>query len=121
MTKHSVVFRVLTLALATATFRDASCGAATTEHFTTSQSVLLGTNKPQFSRLTGTTDLVTVGIGGNDVGIVAAGLDCLGLVPLEPITDIGAGLPPTGCRSMGSPWASPRIRTPREPRHRHVR
>lgn len=82
-----------------ATFRDASCGAATTEHFTTGQAVLLGTNEPQFSRLTRTTDLVTVGIGGNDAGIASAGLDCLGLVPLEPITDIGAGLPLGGCKA----------------------
>jgi lysophospholipase L1-like esterase len=82
-----------------ATFRDASCGAATTEHFANSQSVLLGTNEPQFARLTATTDLVTVGIGGNDAGIAAAGLDCLGLVPLTPITDIGVGLPLGGCKA----------------------
>jgi hypothetical protein len=82
-----------------ATFRDASCGAATTDHFANSQNVLLGTNAPQFSRLTETTDLVTVGIGGNDAGIAAAGLDCLGLVPLEPITDIGLGLPLGGCKA----------------------
>lgn len=82
-----------------ATFRDASCGAATTEHFTSSQNVLLGTNEPQFARLTATTDLVTVGIGGNDAGIAAAGLDCLGLVPLSPITDIGIGLPLGGCKA----------------------
>ncbi len=80
-------------------FRDASCGSAGTEHFANSQSVLLGANKPPFARLTKTTDLVTVGIGGNDAGIASAGLDCLGLVPLEPITDIGAGLPLGGCKA----------------------
>lgn len=81
------------------TFRDASCGAATTDDFANSQTVLLGSNEPQFARLTDTTDLVTVGIGGNDAGIAGAGLDCLGLVPLKPITDIGIGLPLGGCKA----------------------
>ena len=33
-----------------------------------------GQNPPQFDRLTRTTDLVTVGIGGNDAGIAGAGM-----------------------------------------------
>lgn len=69
-------------ALGVAKFRDASCGSATTEHFTKPQSLPLGgTNPPQFDRLTPTTDLVTVGIGGNDAGLADAVLTCLNLLP----------------------------------------
>lgn len=69
-------------------FHDASCGAATTKHFTSPQAVIGGMNPPQLSRLTSKTDLVTVGIGGNDAGLAAAVVDCLsltgGLVPGLP-------------------------------------
>jgi lysophospholipase L1-like esterase len=60
-----------------ATFRDASCGGATTSDFTAPQSVPGGTNAPQFDRITPTTDLVTIGIGGNDVGLVGLAEECL--------------------------------------------
>ena len=55
-------------------FFDASCGSATSEHFESPQTGLPlgGTNPPQFSHLTKNTDLVTVGIGGNDIGLAAA-------------------------------------------------
>ncbi|WP_183095852.1 SGNH/GDSL hydrolase family protein [Nocardioides stalactiti] len=66
--------------------RDATCGSATTEHFSAPQSLPLGgTNAPQFDRLTRTTDLVTVGIGGNDAGFAGAALACISLLPLETI------------------------------------
>ncbi len=66
--------------------RDATCGSATTEHFTAPQSLPLGgTNPPQFDRLTPTTDLVTVGIGGNDAGFAGAALACISLLPIETI------------------------------------
>lgn len=70
-------------ALGVAKFRDASCGSATTEHFTEPQSGLPfgGTNAPQFDRLTRTTDLVTVGIGGNDAGLAGAIVSCINLLP----------------------------------------
>lgn len=47
---------------------DASCGGAVTADMTGPQSVLGGTNPAQFDSLTPDTDLVTVGIGGNDIG-----------------------------------------------------
>ena len=47
---------------------DASCGGAVTADMTGPQSVLGGTNPAQFDSLTSDTDLVTVGIGGNDIG-----------------------------------------------------
>jgi len=66
--------------------RDATCGSATTEHFAAPQSLPLGgTNPPQYDRLTATTDLVTVGIGGNDAGFAGAALACISLLPIETI------------------------------------
>jgi len=63
-------------------FRDATCGGAETGDMTGPQdSPLGGTNPPQFERLTPTTDLVTLEIGGNDAGLAAAVQDCLTLNP----------------------------------------
>ncbi|MFJ6697909.1 SGNH/GDSL hydrolase family protein [Streptomyces sp. NPDC091272] len=76
--------------LAIPTFRDATCGAATTEHLVAPQRVNVlpliatGTNDPQFDRLTPTTDLVTLGIGGNDAGLAGAVTDCVNVLP-EPL------------------------------------
>ncbi len=69
--------------LGVATFFDASCGSATSEHFESPQTGLPfgGTNPPQFSHLTKNTDLVTVGIGGNDIGLAAAVTPCINLLP----------------------------------------
>ena len=60
-------------------FRDATCGSATTDDFYAPQTGLPTgeTNPAQFDRLTPTTDLVTVGIGGNDAGFAGAATDCL--------------------------------------------
>ena len=69
----------LAAALRVPTFRDATCGSATTDDFYAPQTGLPTgeTNPAQFDRLTPTTDLVTVGIGGNDAGFASAALDCL--------------------------------------------
>lgn len=82
--------RLVAKALNVKTFRDASCGSATTNDFTRPQTGLPigGTNPPQFDRLTKTTDLVTVGIGGNDAGVASAATGCLNLLP-----NLGLGLP----------------------------
>lgn len=92
--------RLVAKALKVKTFRDASCGSATTQDFTKPQTGLPigGTNPPQFNRLTKNTDLVTVGIGGNDAGVASAATGCLNLLP-----DLGLGLPsPLGgsCKAM---------------------
>ncbi|GAA1610122.1 SGNH/GDSL hydrolase family protein [Kribbella sancticallisti] len=50
-------------------FKDVSCGGADTTNMTQPQSTPLGTFPPQFNALTPDTDLVTVGIGGNDFGV----------------------------------------------------
>ncbi|WP_406230065.1 SGNH/GDSL hydrolase family protein [Nocardia sp. NBC_01009] len=65
-------------ALAVAVFRDASCGGAQTVDMTGSQK---GLNPPQFDRLTPSTDLVTLLIGGNDAGLAAAVQGCPTLDP----------------------------------------
>ena len=49
-------------------FRDVSCSGATTADLHEPQEVTGGANPPQLDALTDATSLVTVGIGGNDIG-----------------------------------------------------
>ncbi|MER5887668.1 SGNH/GDSL hydrolase family protein [Streptomyces sp. NPDC001941] len=75
--------------LGVATFRDATCGSATTKELAQPQDIdyaglVRGVNAPQFDRLTPTTDLVTVGIGGNDAGLASILRGCFNLLP-EPL------------------------------------
>lgn len=49
-------------------FRDASCSGARTTHMTQPQNVDPGPNPPQFDALDASTKIVSVGIGGNDIG-----------------------------------------------------
>ncbi|HEX9338706.1 MAG TPA: SGNH/GDSL hydrolase family protein [Pseudonocardiaceae bacterium] len=53
------------------TLVDVSCGGAVSADMTQAQSVPLGSNPPQFNALTANTDLVTVTIGGNDIGFTS--------------------------------------------------
>ncbi|GAA5173645.1 SGNH/GDSL hydrolase family protein [Pseudonocardia eucalypti] len=56
-------------ALRPAVFRDVSCGGATTGNLTQPQRVRGdGVNPPQLEALTARTDLITLGIGANDIG-----------------------------------------------------
>jgi len=75
--------KLLAAALEVPVFRDATCGSAKTDDFYTPQTGLPAgeTNPAQFDRLTPTTDLVTVGIGGNDAGFAGAATDCLSPLP----------------------------------------
>ncbi len=72
-------------------FRDRSCSSATTVHMRSPQTVTLGSNPPQFGGLSADTGLVTIGIGGNDVGLVGAAVTCIRLGALAPTG--------TACRS----------------------
>lgn len=76
-----------------AVFRDATCGSATTVDMTHPQTGLPlgGTAAPQFDKLTPTTDLVTLGIGGNDIGLATDIEACLSLLPFD--------LPGQGCKA----------------------
>jgi lysophospholipase L1-like esterase len=57
-------------------FRDASCSGAETEDMTQAQNITPGPNPPQFDRLTRGTRLVTLNIGGNDIGFSSIAEDC---------------------------------------------
>ena len=83
---HTNYPKLLARELGITNFRDATCGSATTDDFYAPQEGLPlgGTNPAQFDRLTPTTDLVTVGIGGNDAGIAGAAMDCIGVFPGQP-------------------------------------
>jgi len=65
-------------------FTDVSCGSATTDDMTQPQSVPFGTNPPQFNALSATDQLVTVGIGGNDAGLIGVAEECAQLDAFSP-------------------------------------
>jgi lysophospholipase L1-like esterase len=72
--------------LGVSSFTDVSCSSAETKHMTEPQTGLPlgGTNPPQFNGLRPDTTLVTVGIGGNDAGLVGVAVECAQLGLLAP-------------------------------------
>jgi lysophospholipase L1-like esterase len=66
-----------------AAFRDVSCSGADTGDMTGSQGVTPGPNPPQFDALDASTTLVTLGIGGNDIGFGGIVESCLALFPWD--------------------------------------
>jgi lysophospholipase L1-like esterase len=68
------------------TLRDVSCGSAQTRHMQQPQAGLPlgGTNPPQFDAVTPDAALVTVGIGGNDAGLVGVAEMCAQLGVTDP-------------------------------------
>ena len=79
------------------TFVDVSCGSAQTKHMTEPQTDLPlgGTNPPQFNGLRADATLVTVGIGGNDAGLVGVAEKCAELGVTNPTG--------TACRDHWAP------------------
>ncbi|MEU4875982.1 SGNH/GDSL hydrolase family protein [Streptomyces sp. NPDC021608] len=69
--------------LRTAAFKDVSCGGATTENMWKPQ----GTNGPQLDAVNRDSDLVTVQIGGNDIGFGAIIATCAQVAPQDPAGD----------------------------------
>lgn len=65
-------------------FRDVSCSAATTEHLAAPQPVQPGVNDPQLDALSEDTGLVTLTIGGNDIGFGSIIRECATRSPLAP-------------------------------------
>lgn len=64
------------------TFRDVTCSSATTQNFAQPQKgAIAGTAAPQYNALSADTTLVTVGIGGNDVGLVGLAESCINVAP----------------------------------------
>ena len=84
-------------ALKVETFVDVSCGSAQTKHMTEPQTELPlgGTNPPQFNALRADAALVTVGIGGNDAGLVGVAEKCAELGVTNPTG--------TACRDHWAP------------------
>src|SRR3954453_7478123 len=56
--------------------RDPSCSGAETDDMTQTQGVSPGPNPPQFDALGADTTLVTLGIGGNDIGFSSPARAC---------------------------------------------
>ena len=66
-------------------FTDMSCSGATTANMTQPQFLPFGApNRPQLEAVDAGVDLVTLGIGGNDSGLVDVTLTCVGLGLLAP-------------------------------------
>jgi lysophospholipase L1-like esterase len=75
---------VVAQGLGVSDFRDVSCSGATTENVTGPQSVPLGENPPQLDALAPDTQLVTISIGGNDIGFGDIVTECATRSPLQP-------------------------------------
>ena len=90
-------------ALTARTFVDVSCGSAQTKHMTEPQTGLPagGTNPPQFDALRADADLVTVGIGGNDAGLVGVAEKCAQLGATNPNG--------TACRDYWAPGGNDQV------------
>ena len=72
-------------ALGAASFTDASCAGATTTNMTAPQLVVGGINPPELNALSPGTTLVTLGIGGNDLGFASIITTCTGLSLSSPL------------------------------------
>jgi lysophospholipase L1-like esterase len=85
------------------TFVDVSCGSAQTKHMTEPQTGLPagGTNPPQFNALRADATLVTVGIGGNDAGLVGVAEKCAELGATDPMG--------TSCRDHWAPGGNDKV------------
>ena len=73
--------RIAQRTLAYAEYRDATCSGAQTEDMENAQNVSPGPNPPQFNSLSGENELVTVQVGGNDIGFSSLAEDCVSLLP----------------------------------------
>src|SRR5262249_54375533 len=69
------------LAAAGRTLADVSCSGAKTTNMTASQSTDVGTNPPQFNALGADTRVVSLQIGGNDIGFTEILQNCATLNP----------------------------------------
>ena len=70
-------------------FRDVSCSGATTTDLTDAQHTDDGTNSPQLRAISSTTRLITIGIGGNDIGFSSMIKRCVAMGALYEMTGSG--------------------------------
>jgi lysophospholipase L1-like esterase len=68
--------RLVSADLKPAEFADVSCSGATTANLTAAQKTGNGSNPPQLDAVTAKTTLVTLGIGGNDIGFLSLASSC---------------------------------------------
>ena len=74
--------RIAQRTLAFPEYRDATCSGARTDHMTAPQNVSPGgPNPPQLDSLSTDTQLVTLTIGGNDIGFSDLAQDCVSVLP----------------------------------------
>jgi lysophospholipase L1-like esterase len=73
--------RIAQRTLAFPEYGDATCSGARTDHMTATQNVSPGPNPPQFNSLSADTQLVTLTIGGNDIGFSDLAQDCVSVLP----------------------------------------
>jgi len=62
--------------------RDPSCSGAVTSDLTSAQPILGGANPPQFDALDSSVAVITVQIGGNDIGFTEIVARCFAILPL---------------------------------------
>ncbi|XUL93884.1 SGNH/GDSL hydrolase family protein [Streptomyces galilaeus] len=74
------------LGLKAGDFKDVSCSGATLTDLTAGQATDDGTNPAQLTALSRDTRLVTVGIGGNDIGFASMIKKCVGMGMLYDLT-----------------------------------
>src|SRR4051794_19136533 len=60
---------------------DVSCSGATTEDMTAAQDVTPGPNPPQLNALSASTQIVSLSIGGNDIGFTSIIESCAAVTP----------------------------------------
>lgn len=87
--------------LGVARFLDVTCGGAVTADLAGRKPDFTGSLAPQYDALTPDTTLVTVGIGGNDIGLVQLGANCVNPLP-EPMGSSCAALFTGGGRDLFS-------------------
>ncbi len=68
--------RLVSADLKPAEFADVSCSGATTANMSGAQKTGNGSNPPQLDAVTAKTTLVTLGIGGNDIGFLSLASSC---------------------------------------------
>jgi lysophospholipase L1-like esterase len=100
------------LGLAAADFRDVSCSGATIAELSAPQSTDRGTNPAQLSNLSARTRLVTLGIGGNDIGFASVVEQCVKTGLLYYATGSGRYLPGGNapCRGQYASGSSDEVR-----------
>jgi hypothetical protein len=68
--------------LALPAFRDVTCSGAETDDMTQTQGVSPAPNPPQFNALDASTQIITLQIGGNDIGFSGIAEDCFSPSPV---------------------------------------